>query len=327
MNINVQALAPLLHTALSALRTDGDLLRRVHQENRWFLPELVREAIAAVQPWFAPGGPVEHAAQKSVSSPARRVGIIMAGNLPLVGLHDLVAVLLAGHRARVKLSGKDRQLIPALLAKAGGEFPVAIVDRIDPAKTDFLIATGSDNTARHLEYAYGAIPRLIRKNRFSVAVLTGSESEEELAALARDVLLYHGMGCRSVSNLLVPPDWEWAALGKALAEFPRKWLAEDWFDIVHWENAVHRLTAPDAEIAKAALPVEREQLTPARIGQVHLVRYHSASEVAAHLEAAALQIQCVVGAAPAQYAFGSAQRPAWTDYADGVDVLARLRKL
>ena len=142
-----------------------------------------------------------------------KIGIIMAGNIPLVGIHDLICVLLAGHKAVVKLSSKDDKLMKALIMKlktidSSFENEVTIVDRL----TDFdaVIATGSNNSARYFEQYFGKYPNIIRKNRNSIAVLTGDETKQELQALGKDIFQYYGLGCRNVSKLFVPKGYNFS---------------------------------------------------------------------------------------------------------------------
>ena len=298
--------------------------------NPWFLPVLIRGAIDAVLPWFDDGGPLLRLKPQSDHAEAKRIGIIMAGNVPLVGLHDLISVFAAGHHARVKLSGKDKLLLPALIDRIPHPLPVEFVSHLRPGDLDFLVATGSDNTARYIAHDFAGTPKIIRKNRFSVAVLDGTETDSQLDLLARDVLLYHGMGCRSVSNILLPGDAALEPLLQALDRFPEDALAKEWWEMVRWEKAVQQMKGPLPENVRVLILEPRTQLAVARIGTLNIVRYREVAQAEQLLREAAPQIQCVVGAgrnASARIAFGQSQMPGWSDHADGIDLLELLKNL
>jgi hypothetical protein len=302
--------------ALKVLSQDEELLAQVHSANPWFTPALVRTAIASMGSWFDGNGGFGQVEKREAPL---TIGIVMAGNVPLVGLHDLLSVLLAGHKACVKLSAKDALLIPALLERLSFALPVTMVDRLGPSSIDFLLATGSDNTARYLEHDFAEVPKLIRKNRFSVAVLEGTESAEDFDGLARDILLYHGMGCRSVSNVLVPVGMGLGGLWAAIERFSGEVLADEWAEVVAWEGAVASMGGELAAPCSRLLAEWREDLGAARIGVLHLVTYSSLDAAMALLAASKDKIQCVVGLGQA-VGFGNSQNPAWDDFADGVDV-------
>lgn len=310
--------------AMNALGWDTALLAQVHTHNEWFLPELVQAAVAAMSDWWLPGQLEKFARPYPPATRSLRVGIIMAGNLPLVGLHDLLCVWLSGHTAIVKLSSKDALLLPALVAQLPQPGPVEFVEELEPSDLDFLLATGSDNTARYLEHRFAEVPRIVRRNRFSVAVLQGEETPEALAALSRDILLYHGMGCRSVSSLLVPEGYDTNGLVAALNNFPAKLLAPAWRKIQRWEAAMQGMKFTSQEFASEQVVLQwHSELTPARIGVIHLLPYAAQEDIVSILAASKDKIQCVVGHNQA-HGFGKAQFPQLDEFADGVDVMAAL---
>lgn len=319
-----------IELALKALSQDGALLSRVHAANPWFTPALVRSAIESMNSWWANSGAtadeMEAVRQRDIHGTAASVGIIAAGNVPLVGLHDLLCVWRSGHHARIKLSSKDALLIPALLQRVPGHCPIRIVEKLIPSDIDFLLATGSDNTARYLSHDFAQVPRLIRKNRFSVAVLTPTASSEDLDGLARDILLYHGMGCRSVSNLFFPTGMDLSPLWAALDRFPADLLSDAWEEVVQWEQAVAALDGQPPSPTKRLLPQSRTTPSPAKIGVLHLIEYPSETALQTHLSEAKDKIQCIVGHGQ-PVGFGNSQNPAWDDYADGVNVMELLQGL
>ncbi|HHG86042.1 MAG TPA: hypothetical protein ENJ82_14940 [Bacteroidetes bacterium] len=302
------------------LESDDKLLKAVQNANEWFLPDLVRQAFRAMRPWFTAKRLQAFADKYPPAKKQLQVGIIMAGNLPLVGLHDLLCVLLSGHTAVVKLSSKDKLLLPALVKEFPETLPVHFVDHLAPKGLDYLLATGSDNTARYLEHSYAGLERIVRHNRFSVAIVTGRETAVELDGLTHDILQFHGMGCRSVSAVLVPEGYDSRPLAAALDRYPASALAPAWQQIQSWESSLAQMQ-PDSLPRTQSLTLRSETaLVPARIGVLHLV--HSPAN-AKLLQAAQAQIQCVVGS-DQTIAFGQSQFPELEEFADGVDVMAAL---
>ena len=181
-----------------------------HLYNPWFTTENVKHAINSlassleenkIRKWL-------QAYDFTVAMESKKVGVVMAGNIPLVGFHDFLCILISGHRFIGKLSSDDQKLLPAL-ADILVELEPGFKDQIEFTEDrlqefDAIIATGSNNTSRYFEYYFGKYPHIIRKNRNGVAVFTGNETEKELAEFGKDLFLYFGMGCRSISKVFVP---------------------------------------------------------------------------------------------------------------------------
>lgn len=300
--------------------------------NGWATEENVRYAFSAwaqalgaeeVGRWVSAYPDLQRAHGRSM-----RVGVILAGNVPLVGLHDVLCVWLSGHTAHIKCSSQEPALIPALM-NVLGRFEPDTADRVafmsgKLGDVDAIIATGSDNTLRYFEYYFGHLPRLVRGSRVSVAVLDGSETEAELQALGEDVFRYFGLGCRNVTKLYVPQDFD---LDRIFGAFFQ------WKDII-----LHNKYANNYEYARALwlldgvhflengfLLLREERSLPSAVATLHYERYADRSAVDAELERRAGEVQCVVGhhAVP----FGQAQHPGPGDYADGVDTLRFLLEL
>src|SRR5690606_29335128 len=185
------------------------VMHRTHYNNAWFTIENQQRAIKAIAEHFLHKEKLQNwVAAYNLPEPKdqKTIGLVMAGNIPLVGFHDLVCVFVAGHKALIKLSEKDQYLLPYLLKlfaqanpKTEGYFE--ITEKLQGF--DAVIATGSNNSARYFETYFGKVPNIIRKNRNAVAVLDGSENGEELMRLGKDVFRYFGLGCRNVSKLYV----------------------------------------------------------------------------------------------------------------------------
>lgn len=264
---------------------------------------------------------------------AKTVGLVMAGNLPLVGFHDWLSVLLAGHRAQVKLSDKDPYLLPHLAAKLEAFAPAA-VGRTGFAERlkgfDAVIATGSDNTSRYFRQYFGKYPHIIRGNRTSVAVLHGDESTDELRGLADDVFGYFGQGCRSVGKLYVPSGFDFKALLDVLHEYKGLANHSKWKNNFDYNYALLAINKEPFLMTGSLLLVEREELH-SRLATLHYERYDELANVTNALHEQRNQLQQVVSARKlpgiAATAPGAGQRPGLMDYADGVDVMAWLAEL
>jgi hypothetical protein len=293
--------------------------------NGWFTEVNVRYAAGGIAHLLEPSAMQQWLSRYpalDVQRTPRRVGIIMAGNIPFVGFHDLLCVLLAGQHAVVKTSSEDAGLTAALLQILFCIAPeMATSVRLTNGKIgeiDAVIATGSDNTARYFEHYFGRIPRIVRKNRTSVALLDGTETDAELAALGEDVFRYFGLGCRNVGKVFIPQNFDLDRLFGALFT---------WKDIINhnkyannydYNKAVWLLDrAPIVENGFLILKEEASLNSP--VAALYYERYSDASAVKAQLRDLESKLQCVVG--HGQIPFGSGQFPGPGDYADNVDTL------
>ena len=257
----------------------------------------------------------------------KTIAIIMAGNIPLVGFHDFLSVLISGHKVLVKQSTNDKHLLP-FLAKYLEYVEPGFKGRIQFTENklehfDAVIATGSDNTARYFEYYFKGKPSIIRKNRNSIAVLTGNESEEDLKALSEDVFRYYGLGCRNVSKLYVPSNYNFDAFFKAMY---------DWHPIIHenkyannydYNKAVYLMSEFNM-LENGFLMLKEDKSFSSPIATLFYEHYDSLDELKRHLKTHEEQIQCLVsdGFAEDEVKFGQTQLPNLWDYADGVDTIS-----
>jgi hypothetical protein len=302
---------------------------KAFSDNNWFVPEFVTLSISNIAQQF-----LQHEVLKKLAAeyniPAhaehpKKVGIVMAGNIPLVGFHDVVCTFISGHRAILKPSSKDKALIEHLIKKmVEWNNKAALYLQISELLKgcDAYIATGGNNTGRYFEYYFRNYPTIIRKSRTSVAVLTGSETSYELERLADDVHQYFGLGCRNVTQLHVPKEYDFVPLLEAFRKY-------DWFsnhnkykNNYDYNLAIHLLNNKYYMTNGSVLLVESEAPF-APISQLHYQYYEDLKKV----ENSLLNndsIQCVVGRG---MPFGAAQCPSLTDFADGVDTMAFLKKL
>jgi hypothetical protein len=257
----------------------------------------------------------------------QQVGLVMAGNIPLVGFHDWLSVLISGHHARIKLSSQDTHLFSHLQARMLSWTPdlapyLQIEERLTGA--DAFIATGSDNTARYFEYYFGKYPHIIRKNRTSVAVLDGREEMAELNRFSEDIYLYFGRGCRNVTHLLVPEGYDFIPLLNAAQAFQPLAEHHKFKNNYDYQLAL-KILNKEFYMTNGILLFSEHPSLFAPIGVIHYSYYSDPLEAAQWVESKKELIQCQVGVGG--YRFGTAQHPGLNEYADGVDTLAFLRDL
>ncbi|WP_425075497.1 acyl-CoA reductase [Psychroserpens sp. S379A] len=316
---------------LNELFYDGFIhqIKLAHEHNGWFTKENI---------YFALNGWSNQLIKSNITTwlskykfnndePLKTIAIITAGNIPLVGFHDFLSVLISGQRVLVKQSSNDKHLLPYLakyLEYVEPEFKGRIQFTEDKLERyDAVIATGSDNTARYFEYYFKDKPSIIRKNRNSVAVLTGNESEEELKALSEDIFRYYGLGCRNVSKLFVPHNYNFDNFFKAMY---------DWHPIINeakyannydYNKAVYLMSEFNM-LENGFLMLKEDKSFSSPIATVFYEQYKSLEELKELLKQNKDQIQCVVSNnfIDDEIRFGQTQMPNLWDYADGVDTIS-----
>jgi len=333
-NKTIDALAALGAYIASMPPELEEKIEEAFLHNRWFTPENTRFALASIaqsmlqrekmEDWLAhyPG---------RAEPKIKNVGLIMAGNLPLVGFHDLLSVLLSGHRALIKLSSKDRILLPFLLEKletfdARIKDCYAFVERL--RDFDAVIATGSNNSARYFEYYFGRYPHIIRKNRNSVAVITGDENENDLRALGDDIFRYFGMGCRNVSKLYLPEGYDPARILEAMEVFREIIHHDKYRNNYDYHRSLYLLNRTPHLASDFLMLVENEAIA-SPMATLHYEYYRDKSSLKAALAMHRHEIQIVVSKDPetGNVAPGCSQSPGLLDYADKVDTMAFLVQL
>lgn len=296
-----------------------------HVCNGWFTEGEVRHAAKGLAAMLEPGPMMEWLSRYpalETPRPSRTVGIIMAGNVPFVGFHDLMCVLLAGHRARVKTSSDDAGLTPALIGLLSHFSPelAARAELVEGklGEVDAVIATGSNNTARYFGHYFGKLPHIIRKGRTSVAVLDGTETGEELAALGEDVFRYFGLGCRNVGKVFIPQDFDLDRLFGAF--FPWKEIIQHhkYANNHDYNRAVWLLDrAPITE--NGFLVMKEDEALNSPVAALYYERYSDRDALESRLAAESEKLQCIVG--HGHLPFGAAQCPGPDEYADNVDTM------
>lgn len=294
------------------------------QANVWFTAEHVTLAVANITEQFLQK---DNLAQwinhYQLPDTYKTVGIVMAGNIPLVGFHDLVCGFMSGHKLMIKLSSKDDVLMRHLIGKLTGWEPetadqVQIAERLN--NCDAYIATGSNNTSRYFEEYFGKYPHIIRKNRTSVAVLDGDETDEELGLLADDIYHYYGLGCRNVSQICVPANYDFARLLNVFNKHNRYADLNKYKHNYDYHLAIYLLNKVPYMSNESLLMVENA--TPfSAVSVLHYRYYDNKEKLVKELEGND-DIQAIIGRG--HIPFGDSQKPGLGEYADGIDTMAFL---
>ena len=314
---------------------DNPVFTKAYQQNPWFTIEYTKKAIAAwgdqlntehLNKWLS--------VYQDMPQPApKNVVVIMAGNIPLVGLHDLLSVLVCGHKAIVKLSSDDTVLMKWVIEKIINIAPewadkIEITDERLPKNFDAVIATGSNNTNRYFEYYFKTKPSLLRKARTSVAVLTGNETPEDLHKLGEDIFTYFGLGCRNVSKIYVPEGYDIAHFYEGIADFYEHINHNKYANNYTYHKAILLMNLT-IHFDNNFLLLKEDTNIASPLGVMFYEQYTNLDELSKTLENNKDQIQCVVSkiAINNSVPLGKAQQPELTDYADGVDTVKFLLEI
>ena len=302
--------------------------------NAWFTPANVKKAVTSIGHMLNSADLETWLSKYTFNNSNKKVGLILAGNIPLVGFHDVLCVLASGNHALIKASSQDNHLIKYVLEKLveidntfTGSF--SFIERLE--NFDAVIATGSNNTSRYFDYYFGKVPNIIRKNRNSIAVLTGKETAEQLHELGHDIFDYYGLGCRNVSKLLVPDDYNFNFFFESI---------EDYNPIIHHHkynnnydyNKSIYLVNSDKHFDNGFLLLKQDERLTSPLAVLFYSNYADIKDAERIINAESEKIQCVVSATPLDVnnqvvAFGQSQQPKLWDYADGIDTMEFLSKL
>lgn len=328
---------------ISALVQLGDILKNPdtdlsalinssQQYNAWFTPENTAKAIAAIALMLNQKDLESWIPQGDANKKPLNIGLVLAGNIPLVGFHDILSVLGSGNRALIKLSSQDNKLSPYILKKLteiepGFESLISYVEKL----TDYqaVIATGSTNTSRYFEYYFNKVPHIIRKNRNSVAVLTGNETKEELKALGNDIFDYFGLGCRNVSKIYVPEGYKFDHFFESIEEFKSVNDHHKYNNNYDYNKSIF-LVNMDQHLDNGFLLLKEDKRLASPLAVVFFEKYDNIQELDTELKSMKDQIQCIITNASLNSrtcSFGMSQQPGLWDYADGIDTIKFLNEL
>lgn len=307
------------------------LSRKATQENAWFSPENIDQALSAIGTMLQADTLDSWQKQWTHYAPVttpKKVGLILAGNIPMVGFHDVLCVLAAGHTALIKLSSQDKVLLPYLLSKLIAIEPafaerISYVERL--ADFDAVIATGSNNSSRYFEYYFGKVPHIIRKNRTSIAILSGYESVEERMQLGADIFSYFGLGCRNVSKIYVPKGYDMAQFFEPIEGYSSIIQHHKYLNNYEYNKSIY-LVNSDAHLDNGFLLTKPDTGLHSPLAVLFTEEYENKAALEEYLQTIEDEIQCIASISPINVRnqivpFGYTQLPRLWDYADGVDVM------
>jgi hypothetical protein len=311
------------------------VINNEHYHNAWFTQTSVMQAVKAagdmlneadLHTWLDkyPNRPVT----------PKRVGLILAGNIPMVGFHDIICVLATGNIALIKLSSQDSRLIRHVLQMLI-EIEPALAEQIVFTERlvdfDAVIATGSNNTSRYFDYYFGKVPNIIRKNRNSVAMISGYETSEELTRLGHDIFDYYGLGCRNVSSMLVPRDYDFIPFFEAIEEYNPVGDHHKFHNNYDYNKAIY-LVNRDKHLDNGFLLIKEDERLASPLAVTFYQYYDTLDSAVEILNNRSEEIQCVVSQMQLDIKnqvvpFGQSQYPQLWDYADGIDTMQFLSNL
>jgi hypothetical protein len=332
-NMNLQKRIELLIQLGKYLEENGEKWREAKTKagaaNGWFIETFIDEAVKNIATDFLQPGKLEQWAKfyhLDDNVGAKNVGLVMAGNIPMVGFHDLLCVFISGHRQTIKLSSKDDILLKHLVQKMI-DWDSDVAEYISFAEMlkgcDAYIATGSNNSARYFEQYFSRFPHIIRRNRTAVAVLTGSETADQLNKLSDDIHLYFGLGCRNVTKLYVPAGYDFVPLLKAFDRYKYFGDHYKYKNNYDYQLSIALLNNVFYMTNESTLLLENDAIFSA-ISCLNYSFYTDAEKLMDELKENG-SIQCIVGNGEVE--FGGAQNPSLMDYADGVDAIQFLLTL
>ena len=303
---------------------------KAFRANPWFVPEFIEQASTTISEQFLQKDKLDDwAAQYQLpaeNSQPKTVGLVMAGNIPMVGFHDMLCIFVTGHYQVIKLSSKDEVLIKHLVEKmaewnAEVNNCISFADKLKGCEV--YIATGSNNSSRYFEFYFGKYPNIIRRNRTSVAILEGNETEEELEKLADDIQMYFGLGCRNVTKLYVPAGYNFEALLKALNKYEHFGDFHKYRHNYDYQLAL-LMMGNKLYMTNGTILLSQNASLFTAVSQVNYEVYDDRKKLEIELKHHQ-DVQCAVG--HGEIPFGKAQQPSLTDYADGIDTMKFLTGL
>jgi hypothetical protein len=306
------------------------LIERQQSLNPWFIPENVRMAISAIaeklteenlQNWTG-----KYPELKEKHDPYT-TAVIMAGNIPIVGFHDFLSVLISGNRIMAKTSSKDSELIKyiaGILCSINSEFQ-GLIEFTEGYLSGFdaVIATGSDNSSRYFEYYFGKYPHIIRKNRNSIGIITGDEKDEDFRELGRDIFSYFGLGCRNISKLYLPAGFRVEKILDNWSRFSSIINHSKYANNYEYNMAVW-LVNREKFLDTGFILLREEESLVSPLATLYYEFYDSPEKLTDNLIGLKDKLQCIAGKDYNQ--FGTLQAPELWDYSDNIDTLDFLLK-
>jgi len=304
------------------------IVNSTNHNNAWFTPEEIRKALSSLSKMLNTNDLNKWLENISFATTPKKIGLILAGNIPLVGFHDVLCVLATGHIALIKMSSSDDKLLPALLQQLINIEP-AVADHIEYVERlkdfDAVIATGSNNTSRYFDYYFGKVPNIIRKNRNSVAVLSGEETLTDLENLGHDIFDYYGLGCRNVAKIYVPKDYDMKYFFEPIEKFQPIVNHFKYNNNYDYNKSIYLVNGVK-HFDNGFLLVKEDENFVSPLSVLFYEEYNNLTEIENKLNNQEEQIQCVVSnislsLKKEMISFGQSQSPKLWDYADNVNTI------
>lgn len=302
-----------------------EIVNKTFIYNTWFTIDNINQALQNIAIEFLNKEKLENwisgYGSKITTHDTKTIAIVAAGNIPMVAFHDILCVLISGNKLQLKLSEKDQYLLPFLLEQLINiepDFNELISIQFKLEKFDAIIATGSNNTAKHFAYYFGKYKNIIRRNRNSVAILTGEETKEDIENLGHDIFDYFGLGCRNVSKIFVPEKYDLYSLKDGLTKHIGVNQHNQYMNNLDYQRTLYLMNqTPLIDIDFINIVENNSLHSP--ISCLHVERYKRLEDVKKNIAEQTENIQCVVGKGYLE--FGKSQQPGLSDYADNVDTM------
>jgi len=314
------------HLSKLNAETRKELHLKAASENPWFTPANVDAAINGIAHFLKSESLNSWVSQYEIKDQNKVIGVVMAGNIPLVGFHDMLCVLISGNTLKVKLSSKDSALMQYVmdqLKSINKAFEDKLVKAEQLKEIDAIIATGSDNSSRYFDYYFSKYPHIIRKNRTSVAVIDKDLENKDLVPLGHDIFQYYGLGCRNVSKLFVPEGYDFHPFYQAMDNFDEVKQHHKYNNNYDYNKSIY-LVNRQKHLDNGFLIMKPDEALVSPISVLFYEEYANQEELKKKIESASEKIQCIVsyqGNYEGSQPFGQAQLPQIDDYADGVDTM------
>lgn len=316
-----------------------NLINDAHYSNAWFTPAETAKAIKGIASMLNPKDldtwlEGEKTSAQSTFTP-KKIGLVLAGNIPLVGFHDILSILATGHIALIKSSSQDKDLVPYLVKKLiefepEFEKQINFIERLEGF--DAVIATGSNNTSRYFEYYFGKVPHIIRKNRNSIAVLTGNETRDDLYLLGHDIFDFFGLGCRNVSKVFVPEDYDFRTFFESIESYNGIVNHNKYCNNYEYNKSIYLINR-EKHYDNGFLLVKKDERLPSPLAVLYYEEYDKLESVEEKIQLHSEQLQCIVSKSKLrklnnqQVSFGESQQPKLWDYADSINTIDFLLSL
>lgn len=330
----INSLKQLGHFMANPTDAFNEIIRLANHSNAWFTEDEIKKALISLSTMLNEADLIKWFEKIEITKNPKNIGLILAGNIPLVGFHDVLCVLATGNIAQIKMSSSDDKLLPALLNQWIDLEPqlanhIIYAERLKDF--DSIIATGSNNTSRYFEYYFGKVPNIIRKNRNSVAVLNGDETKTDLENLGHDIFDYFGLGCRSISKIYIPENYEVKFFFEPIEKYQPIINHFKYNNNYDYNKSIY-LVNTVAHFDNGFILLKEDEGLTSPLAVLYYEKYSSITKLEEKLNSLDEQIQCIasniaLNINKEKISFGQSQHPKLWDYADNVNTIDFLHNL